>query len=63
MRIEDVILSGLLHSEDYARKVVPHLEKEYFAERVDALIYDEIATFFLKFNALPTKQTLSARVS
>jgi replicative DNA helicase len=42
MRVEEIVLSNLLMQEDYARKVVPHLEKEYFAERVDALIYDEI---------------------
>jgi replicative DNA helicase len=43
MRIEDTIISGLILDEEYARKVIPHLEKEYFAERVDALLYDEIA--------------------
>jgi ATP:corrinoid adenosyltransferase len=63
MRVEDTILSSLLISEDYARKVVPHLEKEYFAERVDALIYDEINTFFLKFNMLPTKEVLRVQIA
>lgn len=63
MRVEDTIISNLLISEDYARKVVPHLEKEYFAERVDALIYDEINTFFLKFNTLPTKEVLRVQIS
>lgn len=63
MRIEDTIISNLLIDEDYARKVVPHIEKEYFAERVDALIYDEINTFFLKFNTLPTKEVLRVQIS
>jgi replicative DNA helicase len=63
MQIESVIISSLLISEDYARKVVPHLEKEYFAERVDALIYDEINTFFLKFNVLPTKEVLRVQIT
>lgn len=63
MRVEEIVLSNLLLSEDYARKVVPHLEKEYFAERVDALIYDEINSFFLKFNTLPTKEVLRVQIS
>lgn len=63
MRVEEIVLSNLLLSEDYARKVVPHLEKEYFAERVDALIYDEINTFFLKFNTLPTKEVLRVQIT
>lgn len=63
MRVEEIVLSNLLMQEDYARKVVPHLEKEYFAERVDALIYDEIQTFFLKFNTLPTKEVLRVQIA
>ena len=63
MRIEDTIISGLLLSEEYARKVVPHIDKEYFAERADALIYDELSTYFIKYNSLPTKEVLLLQVA
>lgn len=63
MRVEETILSNLMLDEEYARKVIPHLEKEYFAERVDALLYDEIQTFFLKFNTVPTREILSVQIA
>ena len=35
MRIETTILKNLLHDEDYARKVVPHLREEYFQDKIE----------------------------
>lgn len=63
MRIESTIMSSLLISEDYTRKVLPHLDKDYFAERADALIYDEISKYFLQYNELPSKETLLIQVT
>lgn len=62
MRIEDTILSSLLLSEDYCRKVIPHLDGDYFAERADQLIYGEIASFFLKFNSVPSSETVLQQI-
>lgn len=63
MRIEDTILSSLLMSEEYARKVIPHIDKAYFGERVDALLYDEISAFFVKYNKLPNKEAVKIQVT
>lgn len=62
MRTEDTILSALMQSEEYARKVIPHLDKDYFAERTDLILYDEISSFFLKYNALPTRESIQVQV-
>lgn len=50
MRIETTILKNLLHDEDYARKVVPHLREEYFQDKIERSIASQILKFFIKFN-------------
>ena len=57
-RIEIIILRNLLHNEEYARKVLPFLSKEYFVEHADKLLYGQIDTFINKYNNLPTKEAL-----
>ena len=57
-RIEILILRNLLHNEEYARKVLPFLSKEYFVEHADKLLYGQIDIFINKYNNLPTKEAL-----
>jgi len=57
-RIETIILKNLLHNEEYARKVLPFLSKEYFVEHADKLLYGQIDSFINKYNNLPTKEAL-----
>ena len=52
MRIETTILKNLLHDEDYARKVVPHLREEYFQDKIERAIASQILKFFIKFSNL-----------
>ena len=57
-RIETLILKNLIHNEEYSRKVIPFLSKEYFVEHTDKLLYTEINKFIQKYNNLPTKEAL-----
>ena len=57
-RLEDTILSNLIHNEDYCRKVLPFLKDDYFASRSDKVLFSEIYAFVDKYNNLPTKETL-----
>ena len=57
-RIETIILRNLIHNEEFARKVLPFLSKEYFVEHADRLLYDQINSFISKYNNLPTKEAL-----
>ena len=50
MRIEQAILSNLIHNEEYCRKVVPHLKREYFADRKEAAIASLLIKFFEEYN-------------
>jgi len=47
MKIETTILKNLLQNEDYARKVLPFLNDEYFTENSDKIIYNQINNFIL----------------
>jgi len=57
-RIETLILKNLIHNEEYSRKVLPFLTKEYFMEHTDKLLYEQINSFINKYNNLPTKEAL-----
>ena len=58
MRIEDTVLSHLLHNETYARKAIPFLKDEYFSDSSERLIFHQINEFIQKYNDLPTKEAL-----
>lgn len=61
--IENAILSGLIANEDYARKVLPFLKEEYFADMSEKAIFKEIASFIDEYNGLPTKESIRITVS
>ena len=45
-RIERTSLKHLIHTEEYARKVLPFLKEEYFTDRLEKLIFREISLFY-----------------
>jgi replicative DNA helicase len=63
MRIEQKILSSLIHDEQYCRKVIPFIKREYFSDRKESIITHEIVEFFNKYNKILTKQILSIELS
>lgn len=63
MRIEDTILSSLFVNEEFARKAIPHLTISYFSDRSDGYVYDELSSYFLKYNSLPSKETIIVQLS
>lgn len=58
MNLELVILKNLIHNEEYLRKVLPFLKSEYFADRTEKVIFDEIVNFTEKYNNPPTIESL-----
>jgi len=58
MNLELVILKNLIHNEEYLRKVLPFLKSEYFADRTEKAIFDEIVNFTEKYNNPPTIESL-----
>ena len=59
MRLETTILKNLIYNEEYTRKVLPFLSVNYFQEREDKILYEKIAEYINKYNALPTQEALA----
>jgi replicative DNA helicase len=58
MTIETNILSQLINSESYARKVLPFLKEEYFQTITDRLLVTKIKEYMEKYNVPPSKDAL-----
>ena len=56
--IEQTILKNLLRNEPYLRKVIPFLKKEYFQDRSEKLLCQEMQDYILKYNHLPTTEAI-----
>ena len=63
MSLEKVIFNNLINNEDYGRKVIPFLKKEYFQVRVDQVIFELIDNYVSSYNAFPTKEVMAIDLS
>lgn len=53
-----MIFGNIIHSDKYARKVVPFLRAEYFHDKVDRTIYELIKDYVDQYNEFPSKEAL-----
>ena len=58
MRTELTILKNLVYNDEYSKKVLPFLKSEYFSDRTDKLLHEHINEFILKYNSLPSYESL-----
>ena len=61
-RIELTLLRNLIHDEDFLRKVLPFIKEDYFEERVEKIIFQEIASFALEYDKVLTPEILSIEI-
>jgi len=61
--IERTTLTQLVSNEQYARKVLPFMKSDYFADRTERTVFEEIAKFVDKYNTIPTQTSLEIEVS
>jgi len=62
MKLETVILRNLIRNEDYLRKVLPFLKNEYFTDKTEKIIYEEINKFTETYNSTPTIESIELAV-
>ena len=48
--IEKTILANLIHNEQYTRKVLPFIKGDYFSDRTERTVFEEIQKFVDKYN-------------
>ena len=52
-KIETVILSQLVNDDEYMRKTIPFLKRDYFLDSNEKLVYDKIVEFIESYNSKP----------
>jgi replicative DNA helicase len=62
MKLEQTILKNLVYNEDYLRKVLPFLKEEYFTDRTDKTIFNEISSFVQTYNNTPSIEAIELAV-
>lgn len=62
MRLEQTILRNLIRNEDYLRKVLPFLKLEYFNDKTERVIYEEINKFTETYNSTPTIEAIGLAI-
>ena len=60
--IERTALTQLVTNEQYARKVLPFIKRDYFSDRTERTIFEEITKFVDKYNKIPTQTSLEIEV-
>ncbi len=60
--IERTALSELISNENYARKVLPHMKVDYFSDRSERIVFEEIQKFVEKYNTLPNKTSIEIEI-
>jgi replicative DNA helicase len=62
MKLEQTILKHLIYSEDYLRKVLPFLKSDYFNDRTEKAIFNEITSFTNSYNVPPTIEAIGLAI-
>ena len=60
--IERTALTQLVTNEQYARKVLPFMKGDYFSDKIERTVFEEIAKFVDKYNKIPTQTSLEIEV-
>ena len=60
--IEQTILTNLIYNEDYTRKVLPFIRGDYFSDRTERTVFEEIQKFVDKYNDLPNQNALEVEL-
>ena len=61
--IERTALAQLVNNEQYTRKVLPFMKGDYFSDKTERTVFEEITKFVDKYNKIPTQTSLEIEVS
>jgi replicative DNA helicase len=61
-RLELTILRNLVYDENYSRKVIPFIQPEYFEQKSEKIVFEEVVKFIVKYNSTITKEALGIEI-
>lgn len=62
-KLETTILKNLIQEEEYARKVLPFLNDNYFSEKSERIVFKQIKEHIIKYNNTPTAESLHININ
>ena len=62
MKLEQAILKNLVYNEDYLRKVLPFIKPDYFSDRTERTIFNEITSFTETYNNSPSIEAIGIAI-
>ena len=61
-RIETTILQNLIYNEEYSRKVIPFIKSDYFENKSERVIFEQISEFIVKYGSAITIEALNIEI-
>ena len=61
-RTEATILRNLIYNEDYSRKVIPFIQPDYFEEKIERIVFEEVTKFIVKYGSSITTEALGIEI-
>ena len=58
-RIETTVLRNLIYNEEFSRKVIPFIQPDYFEQRSEKIVFEEITKFIVKYGSAITIEALN----
>jgi len=58
-RIETTVLRNLIYNEEFSRKVIPFIQPDYFEQRSEKDVFEEITKFIVKYGSAITIEALN----
>ena len=61
-KVEILVIKNLLYNEEFSRKVIPFIKPEYFQDRSNSILFEEISSFIVKYDELPSKEAITIEI-
>ena len=61
-RTEATILRNLIYNEDYSRNVIPFIQPDYFEEKIERIVFEEVTKFIVKYGSSITTEALGIEI-
>ena len=62
LELRKAILHNLINNQEYSQKVLPFLENDYFQDKYEKVIFDEVKKYFTKYDKVPSYQAVNIQV-
>lgn len=59
---EELVLAGLIHNENYTRKVLPYVKAEYFETSVGRAAFSICSGYFAEYGECPSRSAIAVRL-